>query len=202
MLFPTSFCIISYNITLSWRSYWPTWIYMGGGVNQAYSRLSTTLGHITDCKLDSVVYACVCVWVTVDLSCLDRTTYARQLLGAKPPLQWIYIGIAIEEERFPSEGLCQSTDFSPYMYIVLMFLTLRFNFFLCWYNCMLLVINSFYVLVHDISHCNPRFWWGSHFHPVLYINVICNMFTDMIWGWHTCYLSVWCCKISDCLALQ
>ncbi len=32
--------------------------YVGGcGVNQAYSRLSTTRGHITDCKLDSVVYA-------------------------------------------------------------------------------------------------------------------------------------------------
>ena len=29
----------------------------GGWVNQAYSRLSTTHGHITDCKLDSVVYA-------------------------------------------------------------------------------------------------------------------------------------------------
>ncbi len=25
-------------------------------MNQAYSRLSTTHGHITDCKLDSVVY--------------------------------------------------------------------------------------------------------------------------------------------------
>ncbi len=34
---------------------------MGGWVNQAYSRLSTTHGHITDCKLDSVVYAGVCV---------------------------------------------------------------------------------------------------------------------------------------------
>ncbi len=32
-----------------------------GGGNQAYSRLSTTHGHITDCKLDSVVYAGVCV---------------------------------------------------------------------------------------------------------------------------------------------
>ncbi len=31
------------------------------GVNQAYSRLSTTHGHITDCNLDSVVYAGVCV---------------------------------------------------------------------------------------------------------------------------------------------
>ena len=30
---------------------------MGGGGNQAYSLLSTTHGHITDCKLDSVVYA-------------------------------------------------------------------------------------------------------------------------------------------------
>ncbi len=29
----------------------------GGGVGQASSRLSTTHGHITDCKLDSVVYA-------------------------------------------------------------------------------------------------------------------------------------------------
>ncbi len=28
----------------------------GGWVNQAYSRLSTTHGHITDCKFDSVVY--------------------------------------------------------------------------------------------------------------------------------------------------
>ncbi len=34
---------------------------VGGWVNQAYSRLSTTHGHITDCKLDSVVYAGVCV---------------------------------------------------------------------------------------------------------------------------------------------
>ncbi len=34
---------------------------VGGWVNQAYSRFSTTHGHITDCKLDSVVYAGVCV---------------------------------------------------------------------------------------------------------------------------------------------
>ncbi len=34
---------------------------MGGWVNQAYSRFSTTHGHITDCKLDSVAYAGVCV---------------------------------------------------------------------------------------------------------------------------------------------
>ncbi len=29
--------------------------------DQAYSRLSTTHGHITDCKLGSVVYVGVCV---------------------------------------------------------------------------------------------------------------------------------------------
>ncbi len=28
-----------------------------GGGNQAYSRLSTAHGHITDCKLDSVVFS-------------------------------------------------------------------------------------------------------------------------------------------------
>ncbi len=33
----------------------------GVGVNQAYSRFSTTHGHITDCRLDSVVHAVVCV---------------------------------------------------------------------------------------------------------------------------------------------
>ncbi len=36
----------------------------GGWVNQAYSRLSTTHGHITDCKLDSVVYVGVCVVIS------------------------------------------------------------------------------------------------------------------------------------------
>ncbi len=39
-------------LPLEWR-YW--------GVKQAYSRLSTTHDHITDCNLDSVVYAGVCV---------------------------------------------------------------------------------------------------------------------------------------------
>ena len=33
----------------------------GGGVNQAYSRLSTTHGNITECKLDSMMYAGICV---------------------------------------------------------------------------------------------------------------------------------------------
>ncbi len=58
------------------------------GVNQAYSRLSASHGHITDCKLDSVVYAGVCMWVNVDLYCLDRTICTRQFLGAKPPIQF------------------------------------------------------------------------------------------------------------------
>ncbi len=59
-----------------------------GGGDQAYSRLSTTHGHISDCKLDSVVYAGVCVWVNVDLSCLGRMIYAQQFVGAKPPIQF------------------------------------------------------------------------------------------------------------------
>ncbi len=33
----------------------------GRGEESGYSGLSTTHGHITDCKLDSVVYADVCV---------------------------------------------------------------------------------------------------------------------------------------------
>ncbi len=38
----------------------------GGGGNQAYSRLSITHGNITDCKLDSVVFAGVQAgWVGV-----------------------------------------------------------------------------------------------------------------------------------------
>ena len=44
----------------------PRYYLFGGGgrgrENQAYSRLSTTHGHITDCKLDSVVYACELMW--------------------------------------------------------------------------------------------------------------------------------------------
>ncbi len=69
----------------------------GGGVNQAYSRLSTIHAHITDCKLDSVMYAGVCVWVNVDLSCLDRTIYARQFLGAKPPIQFRHRGAEVNQ---------------------------------------------------------------------------------------------------------
>ncbi len=34
---------------------------INGGGDQAYSRLSATHSYITDCKLDSVVYAGVCV---------------------------------------------------------------------------------------------------------------------------------------------
>ncbi len=41
--------------------------WVGGWVNQAYSRLSTTHGHITDCKLDSVVYASILINVGVFL---------------------------------------------------------------------------------------------------------------------------------------
>ncbi len=73
-----------YNCT--WCDKQPAW--GGGGENQAYSRLATPRGHITDCKLDSVVYAGVCMWVNVDLSCLGRTIYAQQFVGAKPPIQF------------------------------------------------------------------------------------------------------------------
>ena len=47
-------------VVLEWEWKEGEW---GGGVNQAYSRFSTTHGHITDWKLDLVVYAGVCVWV-------------------------------------------------------------------------------------------------------------------------------------------
>ncbi len=36
-------------------------IIVGGEVNQAYSRLSTTHGPMTDCRLDSVMHVDVCV---------------------------------------------------------------------------------------------------------------------------------------------
>ncbi len=50
--------------------------YEGGWVNQAYGRLSTTHGHFTDSKLDSVVYAGLCV-VILMWTCLvwaERST--------------------------------------------------------------------------------------------------------------------------------
>ncbi len=56
-------------------------------MNQAYSRLSTTHGHITDCKLDSVVYVSVCV-VILMWTCLvwaERST-PDNFFGAKPPI--------------------------------------------------------------------------------------------------------------------
>ncbi len=67
----------------------------GGGGNQAYSRLSTSHGQTTDCKLDSVGYpVCRCMRVSartclVWAGCLGRTIYAQQYLGAKPtPIQF------------------------------------------------------------------------------------------------------------------
>ena len=64
-----------------------------GGGGQAYSHLSTTWCHITVCKLDSVVHAYVAVgawWVNLDLSCLGRTVYARQFLGAKKQIHFCH----------------------------------------------------------------------------------------------------------------
>ncbi len=51
------------------------------GVNQAYSRLSTTHGHITDWKLDSVVYAGVCVVIFLMWTCL---VWAERSLKYRP----------------------------------------------------------------------------------------------------------------------
>ncbi len=74
------------HLKLYWKGvmYTPKLTYIGGWGRwkQAYSQLnSTTHAHITDCKLDSVVYAGVCVWVNMDLSCLGRTIYALTYIG-------------------------------------------------------------------------------------------------------------------------
>ena len=52
--------LLVFNCEMLFRPNSPSKQKEGGG-NQAYIRLSTTHGHITDCKLDSVVYAGVCV---------------------------------------------------------------------------------------------------------------------------------------------
>ncbi len=57
---------------------------MCGGVNQAYSRLSWSYHRL------QVGFGGVCRCMhgdfNVDLSCLGRTIYAQQFLGAKPPI--------------------------------------------------------------------------------------------------------------------
>ncbi len=56
----------------------------GWGGGQAYNRLSTTHGHITDCKLASVscmqVYAW---WLNVDLSCLGPNDLRPTVFGCQ-----------------------------------------------------------------------------------------------------------------------
>ncbi len=61
-----------------------------GWVNQAYSRLSTTHGHITNCKLDSVVYADVCMVILCGpvlfwLNDLHLTILGCQATDSIPP---------------------------------------------------------------------------------------------------------------------
>ncbi len=61
---------------------------MQKGGNQAYSRLSTTHGYITDCKLDSVVYAGVCVVMWTCLVWAERSTpnnFGCQATDSIPP---------------------------------------------------------------------------------------------------------------------
>ncbi len=50
----------------------------GGGVNQTYSWLSTTHGHITECKLDTVVYAGVCMVIQCGPVLFGPNDLARQ----------------------------------------------------------------------------------------------------------------------------
>ncbi len=57
----------SYQTACEWKNYWPVW---DGWMNQAYSRLSTTHCHITDCKL-------VCMYWT-------RLRPAASLYSASP----------------------------------------------------------------------------------------------------------------------
>ncbi len=56
-----------------------------GGGESGLNRLSATEGHITDCKLDSVVYAsvCRCRCGDLDQSCLGWMIYARPFLGCQ-----------------------------------------------------------------------------------------------------------------------
>ncbi len=55
--------------------------------DEAYSRLSTTHGHITDCKLDSVVYAGVCVVIFM-WTCLVWTERSGAIRGSNPGNAW------------------------------------------------------------------------------------------------------------------
>ncbi len=57
--------------------------YGGGGVNQAYSRLSTIHGHITNCKLDSVVYAGVGVMIKCGPVLFRPNDLCRTILGCQ-----------------------------------------------------------------------------------------------------------------------
>ena len=59
-----------------------------GWVNQAYSRLSTTHGISPTASWIRWCMQVYAWWFNVDLSCLGRTIYAWQFLGAKPPIQF------------------------------------------------------------------------------------------------------------------
>ncbi len=74
-----------------------TWV--GGWVNQAYSRLSTTHGHITDCKLDSVVYASVCVWVKGEHGILC-TTYSKGIKKWLPYCNFLDLNYEFWRQRY------------------------------------------------------------------------------------------------------
>ncbi len=90
------------------------WCWGGGGVmgrvNQVYRRLSTTHGHITDCKLDSVVHADVCgcscgEFIQNCLGCAERTTLdsfwvpSRRLNAVIGEQKWIARTILLTPSR-------------------------------------------------------------------------------------------------------
>ncbi len=61
---------------------------MGGWVNQAYSRLSTTHGHITDCKL----LVCIVTWVAViNLTCCYLTSDQADVKAPGPLIAGVRI---------------------------------------------------------------------------------------------------------------
>ncbi len=85
----------------------PDFIKSGGGVNQAYSRLSTTAFMVISLTASWIRW-CMQVfewWFNVDLSCLGRRIYARQFLGAKPPIQFCH--------RYKEWGRVQGGPASP-----------------------------------------------------------------------------------------
>ncbi len=75
-------------------------------MNQAYSRLSTTHGQIIDCKLDSVVYAGVCVVIfNVDLSCLGPNDLRLTICADMVDRYLASLKISVNPPAFDKNGI-------------------------------------------------------------------------------------------------